>query len=112
MIILIPYYSNNIGLSALLTNIQPQLEATDLIYIVDTSINRSGLEIARMYSSSRCITLVEVGEYTIYQAWNFGIEAMLENKQEGILILNDDVLLSQTCIANIKKAHLLEIYQN
>jgi GT2 family glycosyltransferase len=32
---------------------------------------------------------------------------MVENDQEGTLVLNDDVLLSQTFITNLKKAHHL-----
>jgi hypothetical protein len=107
MLVTIPYHSNQIGLSALLVNIQTQLTGDDLIYIVDTSPDRSGLKIAKMYGGNKTITFVEVGTYTIYEAWNFGIDSMLENNQEGILILNDDVLLANTCINNLKRAHHL-----
>jgi len=107
MIVCIPYHKNKLGLVALLVNIQPQLNSGDLIYIIDNSDNREGLEIVKMFKSSRVVILVEVGKFSIYESWNIGIESMLDNKQEGILILNDDVLLSMTCISNIKKAHNL-----
>lgn len=104
MIVCIPHYSNQIGLSALLVNLQPQLSSEDIIYVVDTSPEKSGLKIAKMFSSSRCITLVDWQPRTIYQAWNAGIRSAYENNQEGVLFLNDDVLLSMTFIKNLKNA--------
>lgn len=107
MIVTIPFKSNKTGLAALLVNLQPQLTADDIVYIVDNSTDKDGLKLAEMYGGSRSLILVEVGNFNIYQSWNIGIQSMIENKQEGILILNDDVLLSYTCISNLKKAHKL-----
>ena len=108
MTVTITYYSNKIGLASLLVNLQPQLDENDHIYVVDTSPDKSGLEIVKMYGSNRAVVMCETSNPCgIYKAWNFGIQSMMENKQEGILILNDDVLLSTTFIANLKKAHKL-----
>lgn len=104
MVITIPHASNQLGLTALLINLQPQLNENDILYIVDNSVNKSGFAIARMFNSHRSIMLVETSGLGLYQSWNAGIDCMLENNQEGILILNDDVLLSQTAISSLKRA--------
>lgn len=104
MIVTIPYKSNKIGLASLLCMLQPQLKNSDAIYIVDNSSDGSGQAIAEMYGSSRLPIVVERGDYTIYESWNVGIDFMLDNDPEGILVLNDDVVVSATLISNIRRA--------
>jgi GT2 family glycosyltransferase len=105
----IPYYSNKVGLAFMMANLQPQMNEDDILYIVDDSPDKSGLEIANMYAGSRTIVLCEVtgGGKGIYNGWNFILQSMLENKKDGAYILNDDVVLSSTCISNLKKADKL-----
>jgi len=101
----IPYYSNKAGLAYLLGTLQPQMDENDILYIVDDSPDKSGIEIAKMYAGSRTVVLCETtGGKGIYNGWNAILESMLEHKKDGAFILNDDVVLSQTCIANIKRA--------
>lgn len=104
MIVGIPYKSNQLGLSALLCMLQPQLKSTDAIYVIDNSEDRSGLKIAQMYGSSRMPIVVETGNYSIYQSWNIAIDFMLDNNDDSVLLLNDDVVISQTLVTNLKRA--------
>lgn len=103
----IPYYSNQVGLAFLLANLQSQMSEDDILYIVDDSPDKSGVTIAQMYASSRCVVICDVtgGGKGIYHGWNYILQAMLDNKKDGALILNDDVVLAQTTIPNIKRAH-------
>jgi GT2 family glycosyltransferase len=104
MVVTIPHFSNQLGLTALLINLQPQLNENDIFYIVDNSVNKSGFAIAKMFNTHRSIMLVETSGLELYQSWNAGIDCMLENNQEGVLIINDDVLFSQTAISSLKRA--------
>lgn len=104
MLISIPTYTNTVGLTALLVNLQPQLKTTDLIHICDTHPDKLSLPVIQMYGSSRCPIIVDCQPRSIYEAWNDGIGFMKENSQEGILILNDDVLLPMTAIDSFRKS--------
>lgn len=104
----IPYYSNRNGLAFLMANLQPQMTEDDILYIVDDSPDKSGLEIAKTFASSRTNVLCEVaGGKGIYRGWNMILETMIEHKKDGAFIINDDVALATTCIGNIKRAHRL-----
>lgn len=104
----IPYYSNRNGLAFLMANLQPQMTEDDILYIVDDSPDKSGLEIAKTFASSRTNVLCEVaGGKGIYRGWNMILQAMIDHKKDGAFIINDDVVLSTTCIGNIKRAHRL-----
>lgn len=103
MLVSIPTYSNMNGLVALLVNLQPQLKPTDLIHICDTHPDRLSVPLVQLFGSSRCPIILDCGVRGIYEAWNAGIEFMKDNHQEGILILNDDVLLPMTAIESFRK---------
>lgn len=110
MTICIPYKSNNIGLSALLCMLQPQLKQNDAIYIVDNSDNGSGVMIAQMYGSSKMPILIEKAKFSIYESWNAGIDFAIQNSDNSVLFLNDDVVISQTLISNLKRSLLMSNY--
>jgi glycosyltransferase involved in cell wall biosynthesis len=110
MIVGIPTKNNSAGLAVVLTQLQPQLKPTDSIYIIDTSDDERGVMIAQMYGSRRLPIAIEVAKTTIYQSWNRAIEFMLDNKDDGILMINDDLLFSSTFIANLKRASELADY--
>lgn len=86
-----------------MVNLQPQLHTSDDIYIIDASKDRSGLKIATLYGTTRCYIFVELRK-TIDKAEKAGFESVLQNKQEGGLVLSENTLLSQTFISNLKKA--------
>lgn len=98
------HYTGSRNLSVLLSLIQPQLSSKDDIYLVDTTPDRSGVKIAALYGSTRCYIFVEVGKYTYEQAIGFGAQSAVENKQDGMLVINENAFISQTFIANLKKA--------
>lgn len=104
MTVLTHYTGNQLGLATLLVNLQPQLSPDDDIYIVDASKDRSGLKIASMYGSTRSYIFVEVGNYSLYEAGNFGVQSMKENKQDGLLFVSDRCLLPFTFIASLRRA--------
>lgn len=101
---IIHYTGYREGLVSLLMNLQPQLDTNSDIYIVDSSKDHSGLELATLYGSTRCIILVEVGLFDFKGALNAGFQSTVENKQEGALILSESTVLPATFISNLKKA--------
>lgn len=100
----IPYTGNEKGLTALLVTLQPQLHPDDDIYIIDSSPNRSGLGVVALYGTTRSFIFVEVGDYDNDQKLQFGIQSAMENKQKGVLVLDESSFISQTFIGNLKKA--------
>lgn len=104
MTIIIPYTGKKHGLSQLLVSLQPQLHPDDDIYIIDMTPDRSGLEIATLYGSSRCFIFVEPAKVDMDTAIKYGIENMKQNKQEGAIILTERCVISNTFVSNMKKA--------
>ena len=105
MTIIIPYTGIEHGLSQLLVALQPQLHPDDDIYIVDTTQNLSGLKLAGLYGSTRCYIFVEKAPgATFDEAVRYGIENMKGNKQESGLVLTERCVITNTFIANMKKA--------
>lgn len=98
------HYQGSPNFPVLLVQLQPQLSEDDDIYIVDSSPNREGLRLAKLYGSTRCYIFVEVGKYDWKDAWEFALQNMKENKQEGLLHLSEDLVISSTFISNMKKA--------
>ncbi len=98
------HYTGSPNFPVLLTQIQPQLSEDDDIYVVDTTPNREGLRLAKLYGSTRCYIFVEVGKYSWAEAYMFAYRNMQENKQGGILSLHENLIISSTFISNIKKA--------
>lgn len=97
------HYTGSPNFRVIITQIQPQLSPDDDIYVVDSSPNREGFRLAKLYGSTRCYIFVEVGKYTYEEALGFGIENQLENNQEGILVLSENAVISSTFIGNVKR---------
>jgi thymidine kinase len=104
MTVLVYYQKNKVNLAVLITRLQTELSTSDDIYVVDTSKDRSGLEIARLYGTSRNHIFIEVGDYTFPEAVKFATQSMNENKQGKLLILDENAFISQTLIQNVKRA--------
>lgn len=102
------YYTGKDNFPVLLTQLQPQLSQDDDIYVVDITPNRKGVDVVNRYGSSRCYIFVEVGDYSFEQAEQFALENMQENKQEGLLVISENAIISSTFIANIKRASKLD----
>lgn len=103
--IIIPYTGNEHGLSQLLVALQPQLHPDDDIYIVDTTKDLSGLKLAGLYGSTRCYIFVEKAEGIDFsEAVRRGVQNMKENKQESALIITPRCVITNTFIANMKRA--------
>jgi hypothetical protein len=105
MTIIIPYTGLEHGLSQLLVALQPQLHPDDDIYIVDMSKDLSGLKLAGLYGSTRCYIFVEKAPgITFTEAVARGVENMKGNKQESALVLTERCVITNTFVANMKKA--------
>jgi hypothetical protein len=104
MTVFIYVKDNPQNFAILLVQLQPQLKEEDDIYIVDATPNREGLRLAKLYGSTRCYIFVEVGDYDWKTAYNFAEQNMFNNKQEGILHLRENLIISSTFISNMKKA--------
>lgn len=103
MTIIYHHTGNDLALVSLLTNIQPQLSEDDDIYIIDSTQEKTGVKISALYGTSKSYIFVEVGEYSRYDAVKYGLESMVENKQDGALVLGN-VLVPQNFISNLKRA--------
>jgi GT2 family glycosyltransferase len=95
--VVVPYSSNQHGLAVTLTGLQSQLVPPDLIVVVDTSADRSGLAIARRYRTHNVPIVVEHAQVPIYAAWNKGIA--LSGAGADVIVVNDDLLLPQNFVA-------------
>lgn len=103
--VIIPYHGNQHGLSQLLVALQPQLHPDDDIYIVDMTKDLSGVKLAALYGSTRCYIFVESAPLIDdKEAIQRGIESMKENRQESALIITPRCVITNTFIANMKKA--------
>lgn len=98
------HYTGSSNFRVIITQLQPQLSEDDDIYIVDSSPNREGLRLSKLYGSTRCYIFVEVGDYPWDKAFGFAQQSMKENKQDGILCLSEDIVVSHTFISNVKRA--------
>ena len=71
--VIIPYYRNKTGLAITLATLQAQLVPPQSIIVIDTSPNKSGLELANRYATHEVPVIVEVAPKAgIYEAWNKG----------------------------------------
>lgn len=116
MTIVIPYHNNPVGLTALLCQLQPQLKSTDILYVIDTSglsvkDYNSGYYLTNLYTAGKHTTLVDTTPGTVYESWNAGIDFFVKHPSEGVLFLNDDIVISQTFIINLKRAIQLTDYE-
>jgi len=95
------YHTNSRNFPVLFTQLQPQLATSDDIYVVG---RHDALPIVKQYGSSRCFVFVEVGDYSKEEAIKFAFDNMKQNKQKGLLVIDERCVISQTFIANFKKA--------
>lgn len=88
---IITYYSAQQNLTALLVLLQAQMVQPEEIIIVDTSPQKTGLEVAQKFTSnSRVPVKVECARVGIYEAWNRGIDLAGDS---DVVIMNDDLLI-------------------
>jgi GT2 family glycosyltransferase len=97
--VIVPYNRNKYGLVSTLINLQSQMVPPDRIVIIDTSKDKSGLPIAKMFTTNNIPIVLEVAEVHIYEAWNKGIEL---SPNHNVLIINDDLLMPVNFIDNLK----------
>lgn len=90
--VIVPYHRNKDGLAVTLTALQAQIVPPKAIVVIDTSRNKSGLEIARRYATRGEVPIVvEVAPRAgIYEAWNKGLSIVGE---QDVAIINDDLLI-------------------
>lgn len=91
--VICPYHRNSDGLAVTLTTLQAQIVPPKAIVVIDTSRNKSGLEIARRYATRGEVpVVVEVASRAgIYEAWNRGLS--ITGSDQDVVIINDDLLL-------------------
>lgn len=98
---LIYFKGNTTNLAVLLTALQPQLSTDDDIYIIDASGKGIAPKIATMYGTTRNYIFVETTSHPNFL--EYGIQSMVDNKQEALLYLDENCFISSTFIANMKK---------
>lgn len=99
--ICIPFVKDPINFAVLLATLQPQLHPDDDIYILDTSPDKMALKIVAIYGTTRCYNFVELAPYE--KSLQYGIQSMVENKQQGLVFLSEDCFISSTFIFNMKQ---------
>ena len=99
--VVIPFIKDPINFAVLLSTIQPQLHPDDDLYIIDTSPDKLALQVVVRYGTTRCYIFVEPTTYE--NSLKFGIESMVENKQQALIFLSEDCFISTTFISNMKK---------
>lgn len=93
---IVTYYSDKNGLAVTITCLQAQTMPPEAIIIIDTSPDKSGLDIARRFNTNEVPVIVECARVGIYEAWNRGIEIA---DGSDVLIMNDDLLFPMNTIA-------------
>lgn len=88
--VIVTYHSNVSHLVSILINLQSQLVPPKRIIVMDTSVNKSGLDVATRFNTNNCEIIVECAQVGIYEAWNRGIELA---GSDDVIICNDDLLL-------------------
>ena len=90
---IITYHSAKDNLAVLLTLLQAQMVMPEEIIVIDTSADKSGLEVVQKFTNrkSGVPVKVECSRVGIYTAWNLGID--LAGEDCDVLIMNDDLLV-------------------
>jgi GT2 family glycosyltransferase len=88
--VIVTYHSNIQCLVSIFNSLQSQLLPPRRIIIIDTSANKSGLDVAQRFSTGDIDVVVECAQVGIHEAWNRGIELA---GYDDVLICNDDLLL-------------------
>lgn len=99
---LIRYKSSPLNFVSLLTSLQPQLHPDDDIFIFDESPDRLGLRLSLMYGTVRSYIYVETSPHKNYL--QSGLLSMNKNKQQALIVLNENCFVSSTFASNMKKA--------
>lgn len=87
---IVTHYSDLNGLTAMMMLLQAQVTPLEEIIVIDTSPNKTGLEICQRFTTSIVPVKVECARVGIYEAWNRGIELAGES---DVLIMNDDLII-------------------
>lgn len=103
-------YTKGDNLVLTLALIQPQISEKDDIYIIDTTPEKEGFNIAKKYGTSRSFILTEIGNYDSNKSIEIFEEYAKENKHRSILYIRN-VLISTTFISNLKKAISISKYK-
>lgn len=98
MKVIVTHYSDVLGLTATLIMLQSQMELPEEIIVVDTSPNKTGLEVARRFNYNLVPIKVVCQKVQIYQAWNIGLEMAGE---ADVLIINDDLIMPLNLIKKL-----------
>lgn len=80
--------------------LQNQTVKPDQIIIIDTSVDKSGLDIAQMFSYNDIPIIVEVAGVNVTKAWNKAIS--LAKETNHVLIINDDIIFPINLIATFQ----------
>lgn len=91
---------NSPNFPVLLVQLQMQLSPSDDIYVVG---DKQTVETVKRYGSSRSYIFVEVGDYSFSEAVKFAKQNMIENKQEGLLVIDENCIISATLIQSMKR---------
>lgn len=106
MQVIIPFYSNEMGLVSVLTQLQLQTILPETIAIIDTSAEGKAREIVERYSFKNCEMRYIHEQCHIYKAWNIGIEVTDGSR----LFLNDDVIVPNNLIQELTWALVANTY--
>lgn len=89
---IITYYSAKENLAVLLTLLQAQIVLPEEIIVIDTSPDKSGLEVVQKFTNRKggVPVKVECARVGIYTAWNLGIDLAGDS---DVVIMNDDLLV-------------------
>jgi glycosyltransferase involved in cell wall biosynthesis len=99
--VVIPYNKNILGLVYTLTCLQNQTIKPDKIIIIDTSIDKSGFKVTKMFAYNDIKIIIDVERVGIYKAWNSGIDLAGD---DNVLIINDDLIFPINFIEVMKYA--------
>ena len=88
---IITYYNAKENLAVLLTLLQAQMIMPEEIIVIDTSPDKSGLEVCQRFNANSGSTVkVECARVGIYEAWNRGIDLAGDS---DVVIMNDDLII-------------------
>lgn len=91
--VIIPYHKNIIGLTTSLILLQNQTILPEHIVVIDTSKDKSGVNISQFLYYGNVPITVEYAQVNITKAWNKGIDiAKRFNHNTNYWIINDDLI--------------------
>lgn len=93
---IITYYNAKENLAVLLTLLQAQMIMPMEIIVIDTSPDKSGLDICQRFNANSGSTVkVECARVGIYEAWNRGLDIAGDS---DVVVMNDDLLIPMNFI--------------